>query len=57
MRRMRNTILKKPVKMVETLSPLEQVIEKINEQYMGAFTEGDRVVITALHQKLKNNKK
>lgn len=49
--------LKKPVKMVETLSPLEQVIEKINEQYMGAFTEGDRVVITALHQKLKNNKK
>lgn len=48
--------LKKPVKMVETLSPLEQVIEKINEQYMGAFTEGDRVVITALHQKLKNNK-
>ena len=49
--------LKKPVKMVETLSPLDQVIEKINEQYMGAFTEGDRVVITALHQKLKNNKK
>ena len=49
--------LKKPVKMVETLSPLEKVIEKINEQYMGTFTEGDRVVITALHQKLRNNKK
>ena len=49
--------LKKPVKMVETLSPLEKVIEKINEQYMGNFTEGDKVVITTLHQKLKNNKR
>ena len=49
--------LKKPVKMVETLSPLEEVIEKINEQYMGNFTEGDKVVITTLHQKLKNNKR
>lgn len=52
-----STRLKKPVKMEETLSPLEQVIEKINEQYMGNFTEGDKVVITTLHQKLKNNKK
>ncbi len=49
--------MKKPVKMEETLSPLEQVIQKINEQYMGDFTEGDRVVIAALHEKLKKNKK
>ena len=49
--------LKKPVKMEETLSPLEQVIQKINEQYMGNFTEGDKVVITTLHEKLRNNKK
>ena len=49
--------LKKPVKMVETLSPLEQVIEQINQQYMGNFTDGDKVVITTLHQKLRNNKK
>lgn len=49
--------LKKPVKMTETMSPLEQVIEKINQKYMGDFTDGDRVVITTLHQKLKNNKK
>ena len=49
--------MKKPVKMKETLSPLEQVIQKINEQYMGEFTDGDRVVIAALHEKLKNNKK
>lgn len=49
--------LKKPLKMIETLSPLEQVIQKINEQYMGDFTEGDRVVITALHNKLRNNRR
>ena len=49
--------LKKPVKMSETLSPLEKVIEKISQQYAGNFTDGDKVVITALHQKLKNNKK
>lgn len=48
---------KKPVKMSETLSPLEQVIEKINQQYAGNFTDGDKVVITTLHEKLKNNKK
>lgn len=39
------------------ISPLEQVIEKINQQYAGDFTDGDKVVITALYQKLKNNKK
>ena len=49
--------VKKPVKMEETLSPLEEVIAKINEQFVGEFTEGDRVMITALHEKLKNNKK
>ena len=49
--------MKKPIKMEETLSPLEQVIQKINEQYMGNFTEGDKVVITTLHEKLRNNKK
>ena len=49
--------MKKPVKMAETLTPLEEVIQKINEQFMGDFTEGDRVVIAALHEKLKKNKK
>ena len=48
---------KRPVKQEETFSPLEEVIARINEQYVGEFTEGDRVVITALHEKLKNNKK
>lgn len=49
--------LKKPVKMTETFSPLEQVIDKINQQYIGNFTDGDKVVISTLHEKLKNNKK
>ena len=33
------------------------MIQKINEQFVGDFTEGDKVVIAALHEKLKNNKK
>ena len=49
--------MKKPVKMEETLSPLEQVIQKVNEQFVGNFTDGDRVMITALHEKLRKNKK
>lgn len=49
--------VKKPVKMEEKLSPLEEVIAKINEEFVGDFTDGDRVMITALHEKLKNNKK
>lgn len=49
--------MKRPVKMEETMSPLEEVIAKINEQFVGEFTEGDKVMITALHEKLKNNKK
>lgn len=49
--------LKKTVKTTDVFSPLEQVIDKINEQYKGTFTEGDKVVITTLHQKLKDNKK
>ena len=36
---------------------MEEVIAKINEQYLGDFTEGDRVVITTLHEKLRQNKK
>ena len=36
---------------------LEEVIAKINEQFAGQFDEGDRVVATILHEKLKDNKK
>ena len=37
--------------------PLDEIIEKINEKYKGAFTEGDRVLLSALHTKLMANKK
>lgn len=49
--------IKKPNKMQETLSPLETVIEKVDEPYAGNFTDGDKVVITTLHDKLINNNK
>ena len=48
---------KRPVKQEETLSPLEEVIAKINEQFAGPFEEGNRVVTTILYEKLRTNKK
>lgn len=38
-------------------SPLEEIIKKINERYNGEFTEGDKVLITALQNKLLSDKK
>ena len=32
--------------------PLDEIIEKINEQYSGSFTDADRVVVNALKDKL-----
>ena len=37
--------------------PLDEIIEKINEKYKGVFSEGDRVLLNALHTKLMANKK
>ena len=34
-----------------------EIIEKINEKYKGKFTEADRVILGALHDKLIKNKK
>lgn len=39
----------------EEEKPLEEIIDKINEQYKGAFTEADRVLVTALRGKLIND--
>ena len=41
----------------EPKEPLEEVINKINELFAGNFTDADRVLIYALHDKLKDNKK
>ena len=38
-------------------SPLDEILEKINEKYKGKFTEGDRVMLGALHDKLVKNDK
>jgi len=41
----------------EQKEPLEEVIQKINELYGGEFEERDRVIIYALHEKLRQDKK
>ncbi len=38
-------------------STLDEILEKINEKYKGEFTEGDRVMLNALHDKLVGNEK
>ena len=39
----------------EKKEPLDEIIEKINEQYKGAFTEADRVMLSALRGKLMSD--
>ena len=41
----------------EPQEPLDEIIKKINEKYKGIFTEGDRVLLTALRDKLLADKK
>ena len=41
----------------EPKAPLDEVIEKINELFDGDFTDADRVLLYALHDKLKGNTK
>lgn len=41
----------------DSKEPLDEIIEKINEKFKGAFTDGDRVLLNALHTKLMADKK
>lgn len=41
----------------EKKEPLEEIIEKVNEMFQGDFTDADRVLIKALHDKLIDDKK
>lgn len=41
----------------EEKQPLDEIIEKINEQYKGAFTDADKVLLTALRAKLMSDTK
>ena len=41
----------------EQKEPLEEVIQKINETFAGDFTDADRVMLYALHDRLKDDEK
>lgn len=41
----------------EQKEPLEEVIRKINEAFSGEFGEADRVILYALHERLRTDKK
>ena len=41
----------------EEKQPLDEIIEKINEQYKGRFTDGDRVMVDALIGMLRKDAK
>lgn len=42
---------------LDSKEPLDEIIEKINEKFKGNFTDGDRVLITALKNKLMSDGK
>ena len=42
---------------LDTKSTLDEIIAKINEKYKGEFTEGDKVLLTALRSRLMADKK
>ena len=41
----------------ESKEPLQEVIERINELFAGDFSDADRVLLYALHDRLKDDKK
>lgn len=47
----------KGVKGMDEKTPLDEVIAKINEKFKGNFTEGDKVILSALRDKLLSDKK
>ncbi|MCM1552399.1 MAG: hypothetical protein NC092_06875, partial [Butyrivibrio sp.] len=47
----------KAVKGMDEKTPLDEVIAKINEKFKGNFTEGDKVILSALRDKLLSDKK
>ena len=52
-----HTINKKGALGLDPKEPLDEIIDKINEKFKGAFTDGDRVLLTALRDKLMGDKK
>lgn len=48
---------KKAGKQKETLSPLDEIIAKINEEFFGEFTDADRVIVDTLYNKMRADAK
>lgn len=48
---------KKTVPNNEKMSPLDKIIQELNEMYKGDFSEGDKVVLGALYQRMHKNPK
>ncbi len=40
----------------EKLRPLDEIIQKINEEYMGEFTDADKVIVNDLYNRMKKDK-
>ena len=41
----------------ERLAPLDEIIAKINEEFIGEFTDADRVIVDNLYAKMRNDDK
>ena len=41
----------------DRMSPLDEIIERINEEFFGDFTEADRVMVDTLYQKMRKDAK
>ena len=39
----------------EKLSPLDEIIQRINEEFMGEFTDADRVIVDDLYNRMKKD--
>ena len=39
----------------EKVSPLEEIIQRINEEFMGEFTDADRVIVEDLYNRMKKD--
>ena len=52
-----SSVSKKGAPGKKELNLLDEIIEKVNERYKGNFTEGDRVMLGALHDKLMKDGK
>ena len=49
--------IKKDVKKDDKKSKLDEIVEMINSQYGGEFTDGDRVLLDTMHSKLLKSKR